>query len=109
MPKTVFRTKITMVKEDFSKSFFESKGDSDIEKAKSDWKSQGKILGYHGTNSESGNQRVYICDFVDEDTRNLFRVLPVVDIGMQALMIHNSNNNIVTYYDESYVETSDYD
>ena len=107
MPKTVFRTKITMVKEDFSKSFFEST--TGIENAKADWQSQGKILGYHGTNSESDNQRVYICDFIDEDTRNLFRVIPEVASGMQALMVHNSNNNIVTYYDEQNVETSDYD
>jgi hypothetical protein len=107
MPRTVFRTKITMVKEDFSRSFFEST--TGIENAKAEWKSQGKILGYHGTNSESDNQRVYICDFIDEDTRNLFRVIPEVASGMQALMVHNSNNNIVTYYDEQNVETSDYD
>ena len=48
MPRTVFRTKITMVKEDFSRSFFEST--TGIENAKAEWKSQGKILGYHGTN-----------------------------------------------------------
>ena len=53
--------------------------------------------------------RVYICDFVDEDTRNDFRTLSDVDEGMQALLIHNSNNNIVTYFEEITLETSDYD
>jgi hypothetical protein len=107
MPITVFRTKITMVKEDANTSFFESQ--SGIENAKSDWLAQGKILGYHGTNSDDNLTRVYICDFVDEDTRNDFRTLSDVDEGMQALLIHNSNNNIVTYFEEITLETSDYD
>lgn len=107
MPRTVFRTKITMVKEDASKSFFEST--TGIENAKADWKSQGKILGYHGTNSDDNLTRVYICDFIDEDTRNSFRTISDVDTAMQALMVHNSNNNIVTYYEETTTETSDYD
>ena len=107
MPITVFRTKITMVKEDANTSFFESQ--SGIENAKSDWLAQCKILGYHGTNSDDNLTRVYICDFVDEDTRNDFRTLSYVDEGMQALLIHNSNNNIVTYFEEITLETSDYD
>ena len=107
MPKTVFRTKITMVKEDLSKSFFEST--PGIENAKAEWKSQGKILNYYGENSEDGNTRVYICDFINEDFRNDFRILPEVDEGMQSLLVHNSNNGIVTYFEEMTTDTSDYD
>jgi hypothetical protein len=107
MPKTVFRTKITMVKEDISKSFFESL--PGIESTKAEWKTSGKIYNYYGENSEDGNTRVFICDFLNEDTKNEFRTLSTVDEGMRALYIHNSNNNIITYFEETNLETSDYD
>jgi hypothetical protein len=107
MPNTVFRTKITMVKEDTSKSFFKSL--PGIESAKTEWKLQGKIYDYYGENSEDGNSRVFICDFLNQDTAIKFRSLVEVDEGMQALLVHNSNNNIVTYFEETTLETSDYD
>lgn len=107
MPKQVFRTKITMIKDDVNTSFFQSL--PGIEKVKADWKSQGRILNYYGVNSEDNKTRIYICDFASEADRLEFRTLIEVDEAMEELMHHNSDNNIITYFEESLIETNDYD
>ena len=107
MTRTVYRSTVRLVRESLSIPFFPST--PAMENAKFEFKSQGKILNYFAEHSADEFTRTYQIDFVDEESRILWRQIPAVEQGMKEFYIYNSDNNIVTYIEENLINTNDYD
>jgi hypothetical protein len=107
MPKTVYRSTLRLVRESKDVPFYQAS--EAMNNIRAEFKESGKVLNYYYTLSEDELTRTFLIDFKDEQSRIDFRALIAVDDEMRSFYMYNSINNIVTYIDEEYIETSDYD
>lgn len=107
MTKTVFRVITKSTRKSKDVPFYEAS--QPMEAIRAYYKSQNKVLDYYAEISGDELTRIFLIDFVDEESKILFRQENIVDNEMQLFYAHNSDKDIVTEITEELTETTDYD